>query len=259
MIFIGQERIWRELDFLLPEMIQENRNLNFIIRAPSGWGKTKLAICIANLINPESIDFNIPNREGEIQIDLNKRIIIIDEVHTLQIPELLYPVMDSGNHIFILCSNEFGELKEPLVNRCIDLNFDQYSTEEIMGICESDFINEKLKINQEVLAEISRNSNLNPRVARNITERLIIIFKRSGIPTTTEEVRNILRNVLQIEDGLNPLHRRYLEYLSKVKRASLDSISFATRIDKKTILKEVEPVLIDKNLIFINSKGRNLC
>jgi Holliday junction resolvasome RuvABC ATP-dependent DNA helicase subunit len=71
-------------------------------------------------------------------------------------------------------------------------------------------------------------------------------------------MRTLLRNVLQIEDGLNPLHRRYLEYLTKVRRASLDSIIFATRIDRKTILREVEPVLISRNLIMITSKGRIL-
>ncbi len=257
MKFIGQQRIWVELEFIVPEL-QAGKNINIIIRAPSGYGKTKLAAAIANAINPESIDYNIPDGDGNIEIDTEKRIIIIDEIHTLVNPERIYPIMDSKEHVMILCSNEFGELKEPLVNRCVDLIFDKYSAEEITAICGWDFKENGMQIPLECLEELARNCNLNPRIARNISDRLVTIFKRIGVPNTKEEIKEILKNILQIEDGLNPLHRRYLEYLAKVNRASLDSISFATRLDKKTITKEIEPVLAEKNLITITSRGRQI-
>lgn len=256
-MFFGQEKIWKQLDYLIPAM-QGGQNLNILIRAPSGCGKTKLAFIIAMRIDENNLDYSSCDIDGNVSPDWNKRIIILDEVHLIKNPEFLYPYMDMGDKIIILCSNESGELKEPLTNRCIDLNFETYSDLEIGAVVREDFRNLNLEVPYEVIMEIVRNCNSTPRVARRIVERLGIIFRVNGIPQNAEQVRNILRDVLQIEDGLNPLHRRYLEYLEKIERGSLDLIRFGTRIDKSTILKEIEPVLIGRNLIKITSRGRQI-
>jgi len=257
MIFIGQKHIWEELSYIIPEL-QRGKNVNIIIRAPSGCGKTKLAIILANFISENHITYYIPDDDGRLDFEPTTRIIIIDEIHTLTQPEILYPFMDSGNHIFILCSNEFGELKEPLVNRCIDLNFEEYNTAEIAEIINHDFLAMGIRLTNDVLREIASNCNGVPRIARQVTQRLSFIFNVRGIPETVEEVRDVLINILQIENGLNVFHRKYLDFLQKTERASLDLISFATRIDKKTIQKEIEPILLQRGLISITSRGRKL-
>jgi Holliday junction resolvasome RuvABC ATP-dependent DNA helicase subunit len=255
MLFIGQDHIRRQLEDIIPEL-QSGRNLNFILRAPSGWGKTKLAILIASKVAPNDIQYELPDENGDVILE-NKRVIIIDEAHTLKQPEMLYPVMDSQKHIFIFCSNEWGELKEPLVNRCIDLNFDEYEPEELGAIILQDFKTNGIEITTECIIFIVNNCNNNPRIARQLAERLTIIYKhRGGIISNLEDLKDIMLNVLQLDNGLNPLHKRYLEFLSKVKTASLDLISNATRLDKRTIKGDIEPILLHRNLITISSKGR---
>jgi Holliday junction resolvasome RuvABC ATP-dependent DNA helicase subunit len=253
MKFIGQTQIKRELEYLIPVM-QEGKNLNILLRGPSGFGKTRLAVIIALNVSPDNCELVLATEEG-VDFDLDKRLIIIDEVHLLKNPEVLYPYLDSGRYTFVLCSNEFGELKEPLVNRCTSLTFDLYSNAEIGEIITQDLLKEGVELSEECIQEIVKNSNGIPRTARKITETLLIIFKSTGIPDL-EKLKDILKNVLQLENGLNPLHRRYLDYIQKVERASLDTLIFATRLDKSTICREIEPVLIDKNLIRITSRGR---
>jgi Holliday junction resolvasome RuvABC ATP-dependent DNA helicase subunit len=254
MNFHGQIRIFSELEYLIPAM-REGQNLNILIRAPSGYGKTKLAVHIALSVDENNCELFLANERFE-EFSSEKRIIIIDEVHLITNPEFLYPHMDSGKHIFILCSNEFGQLKEPLSNRCIDLTFDLYSDQEIGEIIFEDFQRNSFTLSDPFVIEVVRNSNGIPRTARNLVKTLSMIFKIKGVPDSIESLQDILRNTLQLEDGLNPLHRRYLDYIQKVERASLDTLIFATRLDKSTILREIEPVLINKNLIRITSRGR---
>jgi len=49
----------------------------------------------------------------------------------LKEPEFLYYFLDSGKFTFFLLSNESGNLKEPLINRCIPFIFHPYSQKEI--------------------------------------------------------------------------------------------------------------------------------
>jgi len=59
-----------------------------------------------------------------------------------------------------------------------------------------------------------------------------------------------------VEDGLTIECNIYLEFIKKVKRASLDLISSATRLDKSLIKNVIEPILIEKGLVIITGRGR---
>jgi Holliday junction resolvasome RuvABC ATP-dependent DNA helicase subunit len=252
-MFIGQKQLWIRLEYLIPKL-KAGENFNLLFRAPSGYGKTKMAVMLATEIaNDDEIQYELPNQNGEIYFDEFKRVNIIDEAHELKEPEYLYPYMDSGKHTILLCSNEAGELKEPLANRCIPFIFDDYSILEIEEI-----IRRLLNIPEEYVKEIAKNCQLNPRIAKDIICRqLNIIFERN-YPQTVEDLKNIIVNVLQIENGLNREQKRYLEFLEKVERASLDLISYALHIDKKTITKEVEPYLVRTSKVRITPRGRML-
>lgn len=249
-MFIGQQKLWTLLDVLIEKM-KEGENINIMFRAPSGYGKTKMAVIAATEVTNESdIQYELPDSNGEVYLDTSKRIIIIDEVHEMKQPELIYPLLDSEKHCIFLCSNETGELKEPLVNRCIPFIFDDYSIEEIEGIIKSN-----LEVPLEYRKEIALSCQKNPRIAKKICQTLGYIFQKN-YPNSVEELRSIVINILQIENGLNLEQRKYINFLQKVERASLDLISSALRIDKKTIQKDIEPYLVRTDRIRITSRGR---
>jgi len=71
-------------------------------------------------------------------------------------------------------------------------------------------------------------------------------------------VREIIRDVMGIENGIGPLEKRYLDYMRVTTRSSLQNLCYALHVDKATIQREIEPILLVKNLIRISSKGREL-
>lgn len=251
MRFIGQEHIFKELNAIIP-LAQDGKNFNILFKGPSGYGKTTLAIMISLLID-RRFTFLIPN-EGKLKLDLSKRVIFIDEIHTLKDPEFLYPYLDSGKYTFLLASNESGKLKEPLVNRCINFIFREYTKNEmrelILQILGGYFLN------NEYIDYILQNTSLNPRICKNTCTRLINLFTYYGIPKNFEELKWMIQEVLQIKEGLTEPQQRYLNFMEKVKKASLSTISLSIKVDKDTILRDIEPVLLYNGRIKISPRGR---
>jgi Holliday junction DNA helicase RuvB len=257
MKFIGQAKIWKELGYIIPKL-KEGSNTNILLKASSGYGKTRLASMIAYKVDPDSFYYTLPpsNEEEEVKIDKRKRIIIIDEVHLLKTPEPLYPLMDSGKFLFIICTNESGRLKEPLVRRCIQFIFEEYSIEEMEYIIKDNFTDYGLEVNEEVCSAVAKNANLSPGIAVKLVERLYYIFSSIGIPTTGERTKEIIKDILNIEDGLTPEHRKYLAFLRDQERASLGLLVSSLGMDTNTITQLIEPVLIKRGLIKLTSRGR---
>ena len=161
--------------------------------------------------------------------------------------------MDSGKFTFLFCTNEAGELKEPLQNRCINFYLQDYTFDEMIEIAKS---NMSLELPESFYRIIADNSNGNPRVCHNICIRLHTLFNYLGIPDE-DGLKKMIETILQIKDGLNEPCQRYLEFLHSVGTyASIDLISTATKLDKATIKRDVEPTLVYRKLIQISSKGR---
>lgn len=254
--FIGQSRIWKELDIILPEL-KKGKNANFLFKAPTGMGKTTLALALANDIYPYSIWYELPDDEGKVSPNYNHRIIILDEVHLMKNQESIYPEMDKRNHIFFLCSNKAGKLNDALVRRCIPFYFEDYTEKEMRLVIREFFNQEELDIPSFLIPEIVKNTNGTPGSAKILVERLSYIFRVKGIPNNTKILRDYIVNILGIEDGLTPEHRIYLEWLEKLDRASLTTLVSVTGYDKDTIT-DIEKTLLDKDLIQYTSRGRIL-
>jgi Holliday junction resolvasome RuvABC ATP-dependent DNA helicase subunit len=160
----------------------------------------------------------------------------------------------NGQYTFIFLTNESGILKEPLLNRCIQFIFENYTEQELKYMIESFLPG---KVSPEIINSIYRRSKGNPRIANMICKRLSYM----AVTYSTEEIENLLDDVISIDsNGLNYQDLKYLEFLEKVGgRAGLDLISNATHLDKNTILREIEPGLIYLGKIRISSRGRELC
>jgi len=256
MRFIGQEGILKELQYIIPEF-EIGNNMNILFAAPSGFGKTTLALLIVGkLKQEENTVLYIPDNDGHIFLDLERRFQIIDEAQTLKNPEILYPYMDKKDNSFFILTNELGLLKEPLINRCIPFYFQPYTNEDILEIVMDTLIT--YEIDENLGEIIVQNCKNNPRVAIKLCERLENIFKHKGIPKTREDIEFILQDILGIYNGLNQMDFIYLRFLNSVEKAGLDAISNYTRLDKNTIRKEIEPFLLENGIIEITSRGRIL-
>ena len=255
---VGQTHFLSELGIIV-DQIKEGKNFNLLISAPSGYGKTHLALIIVSLCggNTNNAMLYIPNDQGKIKINPSKRFHILDEAHTLKEQEIVYPLMDSNKYVFIVCTNETGGLKEPLINRCIPFIFSNYNDEELKEILA---LYLTVKLPNNFLDILVQGVKRNPRIAKLTAIRISAILSKLGVPENEKEFRKILEEYLTIDsDGLDILDRKYLEYLRKVGgRSSLQNISFGTRIDSPTILRDIEPNLLLRSIIKITSKGREL-
>lgn len=254
MNFYGQQKILRELQYLLPE-IQSGRNISILLSAPSGHGKTTLAYYILNILGWNDSQISMP---PNFPYDSSKRVHFFDEAHMLENVEALYEIMDAGSNVILLATNETGLLKEPVVNRCIPLIFEPYSEDDIFYIvrdCMAEF-----NLSDEMLRGIVTRSKLNPRIAKTTSMRLQYIFRQGGVPKTISDLDNIIFDILNIDpSGLNPVDRTYINCLKNSNgRASLSMIAHSTHIDKATILRDIEPHLIYLGLIQIGPRGRIL-
>ena len=259
MSFIGQERILREIA-LITDDINAGNNHNILFRAQSGYGKTHLGLSILLFLGSERGTYYLPSSDG---VELNppfmedKLIHLVDEVHTYKNQEQLYPLMDSGRFSFILMSNETGQLREPLINRCIQFNFEPYTAENINQIVE-------LKLNKynldRLLIEQIGSKCSTPREVKILCERLMIIFNNYLLPDSPQELERILEEIMGIsQEGLTTLELDYLNLLTRLGgQASLNTLSYGLRLDKATIMRDVEPKLIYLNKITISSRGRQL-
>lgn len=255
---IGQSRIKTEVAILMEEM-QSGTNMNLVFQAPSGYGKNLLANVVANFLSLENSIIYLGEQVRDF-FDPEFRLQVLDEIHEIREPEFLYPILDSDNHIIILLSNEWDTLKEPLINRCIPVEFSLYSETELGKIVSLTFLRKGVDVGGEFCLEIAKNSRGNPRVAELLAKRLAYVFKRNGTPDSSEELSHILFEFLRIEKGgMTERDRIYLNFLESQRNPTgLDTICFSTGLTKRIIRREIEPFLIGLDLIRITPRGRSL-
>jgi len=255
MKFLGQPSIMKQLGIYLPQLYAEKTGMNFLVTGPSGYGKTLLVLSCCNyLANKGRFQYTSPSPEkGLVKFDLTSWVNFIDEVHELKSPEFLYPILDKKEHVIFLATNESGLLKEPLVNRCIPLIFEEYSKEDLLLILREAY---KYPVSEEFLLEIIKAGNNNPRLIISLAQRLNMVTKQIGIPSN---IKVTLEEIFGIRDGLDLASQRYLEILEKLGgRASLYTLNSVLHINKSAILYQIEPVLLYTGKIQITSKGRIL-
>lgn len=254
MRFIGQHHIMNHLKILLPYLYEnQNAGKNFLLVGPSGYGKTTMALSIASYITV-NFDYFLAKQIPE---DFpRKHVSIIDEIHALTTPEILYPIMDTKKFVLILVTNENGNLAEPLVNRCLNFVFDDYDTDALMLIAREDA---PFSAPDESFLKIIEAGNRNPRKIKNLVDNLGLYFNHYGVDSNTADMDKILTNVFRIENGLDTLCRRYIQVLAGIGgKASLVTLRNILHVSEDTIKNQVEPVLLQKGLIQITQKGRIL-
>lgn len=257
--FRGQPNLRHEIGFIV-DGVAAGDKANILLRANSGYGKTYLYQCIKQFLQfrwqrTVKSNYRYGNTWG---MKLDADLQAIDEVHLLEHPECLYDLMDSRRWTFILMTNEFGDLLEPLVNRCYSFTFDPYDQNDLKSIAK-DFLDRKgIRLPPEILELLVSSTRLSPREVINTLRRYTLYCKSNNImPTTVSEAEPIIRTYLGLEKGgYTRFDHLYLNFLRHSGRASLPLICNVTRIPRDTVTKEIEPFLISKGHIAITSRGR---
>ena len=256
MIFIGQAHIMRQLRVILPNLYKHrDRGANILLRGPSGYGKTTMAISICRYLS-DGNKFEVYWADMT-EFRFEKRVAFIDEVHRVKVPEFLFPIMDERRHVLVFATNHDSVLPEAFVNRCYQFIFDEYDDEELVLIARE---SATFSADDEDFLEIVNAGNRNPRVIKKLIDKMGAYFEENPkIDSKQVDYTLLLKEVFSIEDGLDTHCRRYLESLQDVGgTASLFLISNIMHVDENTLKAEVEPVLLRKGLIRISSRGRSL-
>jgi len=260
--FIGQSKIVSELSFIA-ESILSGENHNILLEAPSGYGKSTLAIAILRYVTPNftsSYKYRI-NSSG-INFQEGARFHFIDEVHLLKRPEDIYEPMSSRNYSFILATNNYDLLEEPLRNRCIRFLFTEYSKEELAHIIYKVFKRRNMSdVPSSWCLALSDYSRGTPRIAEELATRVSIIVEYSdNYSFSSSTVHEIMFDILGTErGGITERDRQYITTLKHLGgTASLERLCSTAKIPKTVIEHEIEPFLIRKGKLLITSKGRSL-
>ena len=260
---VGQTRLKPELSAYLSAM-KDGERMNLMIRGQSGYGKTYLARTMAKYLGNLS-ETCIYLGEGCLNIheqdEYGNEMVthILDEIHEVRNPEPIYHLMESDRFNFFVLTNEFGSLKEPLMNRCIIVDLLPYSDEDLAILVGRVLKYHHVEPDMLQTLEIATYARGNPRVAKVLAKRLSLYFRKEGTPESVEELRQVLEDTFQIsEGGFTNFDRQYLNFLAENGKAGLNTISRVLMIPKGTLEREVEPFLIRKGLIRITSRGREL-
>lgn len=256
MKFIGQSHIMRQLAVMLPDLYSKGsgNGETFLFRGPSGYGKTRMALLTANYLSGRNFYMCLGN---QFKFTGSSWVNLIDEVHLIPLPEVLYPILDSRKHVLIMTTNDIAELSEPLVNRSIDLIFTNYTQEELRQI-----ISESIHIHfpDTYLDYIIKCGSGNPRICLSLSRRIESLLKSGGDISSIQKFIYFIESMMGIKDGLDTVAQRYIDVLTSLGGiASIDTLSMMLHVDKATIRSQVEPGLMYRNLIRISSKGRLLC
>jgi Holliday junction resolvasome RuvABC ATP-dependent DNA helicase subunit len=255
--FIGQDHIMYSLGDILQYTYENKTGANILFRGASGYGKTELAKRCCRYLARDEYETCLGNN-----IKFNKEIWVhfIDEVHLMENPEILYPIMDAERYVFIFATNFDSVLPEALTNRCVNFIFGDYSDSELIEIFKA---HSKLEFSENVIRYIIDISGRNPRIiVKTFAKTLYMHYykiKEQLATKSDEEIIAEIDRMFSIRGGLDNTCREYLKVLENLgSRASINVISSTLRLDINTIKYQVEPVLLYKQKIKITSRGREL-
>lgn len=255
MFFIGQEHITLQLGDILPYIYHNKQGISLLFRGPSGYGKTELAKKCCQFLVGDNFIYSLGNKP---KFNNNAWVHFIDEIHLIENPEVLYPIIDSNRYVFVFATNFDSILPEALTNRCKNYTFVEYSTKELIDIFN---VHSKFTYPENVILHIIDIAGRNPRIiVKTFIDTLKMHYrKQENIPNDEQEIIQTINRLFGIEGGLDRISRGYIEVLQRLGgRASIDVLSNALHLDKNTIKYQIEPALIYKKLINVTSRGREI-
>ena len=168
-------------------MCDKNKLHSLILFGPPGCGKTTIARIIKEKYKMESFSFNASTDSKQVLKDIadsvkiyNRAIVIIDEIHRMKkdTQDFLLPYTESGKIIIIglTTENPYIAINPAIRSRCQIYKMETIKESDIFELLKktsstSDMF-KYVKISDEILDYIVKNSGLEIRTALNMLETL---------------------------------------------------------------------------------------
>ena len=289
--FIDQDNVKR---ILINSIKNDKLSHAYLFAGPRGIGKTSMAKIFAKAVNcldfkknddvcdkcencvecnENSVDIieidaasnngvdqirDLKNKISIVPSNLKYKVYIIDEVHMLTnsaFNALLKTLEEPPSYvIFILATTEFYEVPETIVSRCQCFNFSRISLNSLMKRLRYISDNEKIKVDDDTLMEISEFSNGGLRDAIGVLDKLnsftngdikIEDFKTINNLVSNEDIKSLYSSIVD---------NNKKELLSILEKVNLDGYDFKNLIERLMIYIRDNLVNNINNNLNINNK-----
>lgn len=255
----------------------------------SGIGKTTLAKAIAKEMETTFHEIYASRGMKKCQIIEKLQhvekcdIVFVDEAHSLSsdCQELLYPALDkyaipavdiaTGKvqstdwvtippFTLIAATDQPGLLCNALKQRLgMQYTLQPYCLIEMRQIVFNYARECALLLNQQAATRLAEASRGIPRKARHILNSLKATLKDTQVEITKPAIIRHLKLIGIDDHNLNDLDRRYIRAVGLADGSiSINNLATIIGTDEASVMREIEPYLMDQGLITIQSRGRSL-
>lgn len=267
--YIGQRKLKDTLQIKIEGALNRGEMLEHVLLyGPPGCGKTSISSLVADQMMMDFLSFVMPIKPQIMRkiVQGYEGIVLFDEIHRLsskQQEELLpliednYLQLENGMRIeagaltIIGATTELDKIIAPLYDRFhIKPPFDDYTDEE-MGIIVKNMADKiGVRFSKEEAEIIGKATGGVPRLAK------ALVSMARDLETTDPEL--IFKKSRITKDGLTEMHLRYLKALYDCGGTAGIEIVGTHLSLPKSVLSDLEKLLVKKNMIEYTKQGRNM-
>jgi Holliday junction DNA helicase RuvB len=138
------------------------------------------------------------------------------------------------------------------------LHLTPYPLKEMKEIVELIAAQEAVLLSPQAARRLAQVSHGLPRRAKHLLVKLRLFARVDRPKIGVADVAEFLQAHGIDRDGLGPKEQRYLRFLRKAGKASLETLAQYLGTDRDDVLLQVEPPMVRKKLVVISSSGRQL-
>ena len=251
-------------------------------------GKTAIASCVSkelgtNLLplfaSPQTKRWQLARLLSQVK---RCDVVFIDEIHQLHdsVQEVLYPaidnhkvaIVDEANRIqenqwldipqfsVIVATDQPGAIVNALRQRmALRYVLQPYSTPEMRVIVSNRAAEIGILLSPQACSRIAEAARGVPRRAKHILQSLHTVIEDAGVIVSKTMSNAHLASIGIDRENLTESDRRYLGVLGRANRCvSLNNLSQSLGLDEASVVRDVEPYLMQMELISVESRGRSL-
>ena len=283
--FVGKQTLKQNLKTYLKASSIHNEPLDHcLFYGLPGTGKTSLAFIIAKeqkanikIIQGSTIQKNLDVYNFALTIHEND-VVFIDEIHGINKAcfELLYSLMEDFSmditigkdfnsrttrikvpkFTLIGATTSLTKIPKPLEERFgIQFYFEDYSLDEIKIIISNAIKKVNVKLTEEEILAIAKNSKGIPRNALTILSR-VIDFKTLD---QNANIKQIFKQIGIFANGLNKNDMKYLMcFINSNGTIGIKTLSQMTDFEIQFIEEKIEPYLFKNKYVIKTTHGRKI-